>query len=202
MFATFILVLFYRYDRVIASLWIRYPGILLGEGLQLASVHLQIILWLRNTNKLFWRCCRGSQLILSICRVNMIQLVNTISLCRMIFCSILFVVLIEMCWTGFDHPAIYHTVRLLVNLWRASSLGHDLKLLIENLSDPAPLGMISDDHWWTHHRGMGKPSELYSEVSRGGKQVYHPTIFLGWVEQSADTLMLRHEDHFIEKMVF
>jgi hypothetical protein len=25
MFATFILVLFYRYDRVIASLWIRYP---------------------------------------------------------------------------------------------------------------------------------------------------------------------------------
>jgi hypothetical protein len=32
MFATFILVLFYRYDRVTASLWIRYPGILLGEG--------------------------------------------------------------------------------------------------------------------------------------------------------------------------
>jgi hypothetical protein len=31
MFATFILVLFYRYDRVTASLWIRYPGILLGE---------------------------------------------------------------------------------------------------------------------------------------------------------------------------
>jgi hypothetical protein len=32
MFATFILVLFYRYDRVTSSLWIRYPGILLGEG--------------------------------------------------------------------------------------------------------------------------------------------------------------------------
>jgi hypothetical protein len=44
-----------------------------------------------------WRCCRGSQLILSNCRVNMIQLVNTISLCRIIFCSVLFVVLIEMC---------------------------------------------------------------------------------------------------------
>jgi hypothetical protein len=50
MLATFILVLFYRYDRVTASLWIRYPGILLGEGLQLASVRLQIILWLRNAN--------------------------------------------------------------------------------------------------------------------------------------------------------
>jgi hypothetical protein len=45
----------------------------------------------------FWRRCRGSQLILSICRVNMIQLVNTISVCRIIFCSVLFVVLIEMC---------------------------------------------------------------------------------------------------------
>jgi hypothetical protein len=32
MFATFILVLLYRYDRVTASLWIRYPEILLGEG--------------------------------------------------------------------------------------------------------------------------------------------------------------------------
>jgi hypothetical protein len=31
MFATFILVLFYRYDRITASPWIRYPGILLGE---------------------------------------------------------------------------------------------------------------------------------------------------------------------------
>jgi hypothetical protein len=45
----------------------------------------------------FWRHFWGSQLILSICRVNKIQLVNTISLCRIIFCSILFVVLIEMC---------------------------------------------------------------------------------------------------------
>jgi hypothetical protein len=45
----------------------------------------------------FWRRCRGSQLILSICRVNMIQLVNTISLCSIIFCSVLFVVLTEMC---------------------------------------------------------------------------------------------------------
>jgi hypothetical protein len=50
MFATFILVLLCRYDRVTASQWIRYPGILLGEGLQLASVRLQIILWLRNAN--------------------------------------------------------------------------------------------------------------------------------------------------------
>jgi hypothetical protein len=49
MFATFILILFYRYDRLTASLWIRYPRILLGEGLQLASVRLQIILWLWNT---------------------------------------------------------------------------------------------------------------------------------------------------------
>jgi hypothetical protein len=83
----------------------------------------------------FWHRCRGSQLILSIFRVNRIQLVNTISLCRIIFCSIMFVVLTEMCYTGFDHPTIYHTVRLLVNLSSASTLGHDLKLLIENLSD-------------------------------------------------------------------
>jgi hypothetical protein len=65
----------------------------------------------------------------------MIQLVNTISLCRIIFYSVLFVVLTEMCYTRFDHPVIYHTVRLLVNLWRARTLGHDLELLIENLSD-------------------------------------------------------------------
>jgi hypothetical protein len=26
--------------------------------------------------------------------------------------------------------------------------------------------MISEDHWRTHHRGMRKPSELYSKVSR------------------------------------
>jgi hypothetical protein len=45
----------------------------------------------------FWRRCWGSQLILFICRVNMIQLVNTISLCRVIFCFVLFVVLTEMC---------------------------------------------------------------------------------------------------------
>jgi hypothetical protein len=49
---------------------------------------------------------------------------------------------------------------------------------------------------------MGKPSELYSEVSRDGKLVYHPEIFSGRVEQSTDVMMLRHEDHFIEKMVF
>jgi hypothetical protein len=48
-FATFILILFYKYDRVTASVWIRYPGIL-GEGLQLVYVRLQIILWLRNAN--------------------------------------------------------------------------------------------------------------------------------------------------------
>jgi hypothetical protein len=51
MFATFILILFYRYDRVTAFLWIRYPAILLGEGLQFAYVRLQIILWLRNANR-------------------------------------------------------------------------------------------------------------------------------------------------------
>jgi hypothetical protein len=45
----------------------------------------------------FWCHCLGSQLILSICWVNRIQLVNTISLSRIIFCSILFVVLTEMC---------------------------------------------------------------------------------------------------------
>jgi hypothetical protein len=45
----------------------------------------------------FWRRCRGNQLILSICWLNRIQLVNTISLCSIIFCSILFVVLTEMC---------------------------------------------------------------------------------------------------------
>jgi hypothetical protein len=32
MFATFILVLFYRYDRVTASMLIRYPIILLGKA--------------------------------------------------------------------------------------------------------------------------------------------------------------------------
>jgi hypothetical protein len=41
--------------------------------------------------------CWGSQLILSICRVNNIQLVNNVSLCKITFCSILFVVSIEMC---------------------------------------------------------------------------------------------------------
>jgi hypothetical protein len=49
---------------------------------------------------------------------------------------------------------------------------------------------------------MGKPSELYFEVSRDGKLVDHPELFSGLVEQSAEILMLRHEDHFIEKMVF
>jgi hypothetical protein len=41
--------------------------------------------------------CRGSQLILSVHRVNWIQLVNTVSLYRIIFCSVLFVALTEMC---------------------------------------------------------------------------------------------------------
>jgi hypothetical protein len=49
---------------------------------------------------------------------------------------------------------------------------------------------------------MGKPSKLYSGVSRDGKPVYHPKIISGSVKQFADILMLRHEDHFIEKMVF
>jgi hypothetical protein len=51
----------------------------------------------KKCQQAFWRHCRGSQLILSICRVNMIQLVNTLYLCRIIFCSILFMVLTEMC---------------------------------------------------------------------------------------------------------
>jgi hypothetical protein len=46
---------------------------------------------------------------------------------------------------------------------------------------------------------MGKPLELYSKVSQGGKLVYNPEIFSGRLEQSADILMLRHEYHFIEK---
>jgi hypothetical protein len=51
----------------------------------------------KKCQQAFWCHCRGSHLILSICRVNMIHLVNTIILCRTIFCSILFVVLTEMC---------------------------------------------------------------------------------------------------------
>jgi hypothetical protein len=51
----------------------------------------------KKCQQAFWRHCRGSQLILSIYRVNRIQLVNTNSLCRVIFCSILFVVLTKMC---------------------------------------------------------------------------------------------------------
>jgi hypothetical protein len=47
----------------------------------------------KKCQQAFWRRCQGSQIILSICRVNRIQLVKTISLCRIIFCSILFVVL-------------------------------------------------------------------------------------------------------------
>jgi hypothetical protein len=49
---------------------------------------------------------------------------------------------------------------------------------------------------------MGKPSKLYYEVSWDGKLVYHLEFFSGWVKQSGDILMLRHEDHFIETMVF
>jgi hypothetical protein len=51
----------------------------------------------KKCQQAFWRHCRGSQLILSMCRVNRIQLVNIISLDRIIFCPILFVVLTEMC---------------------------------------------------------------------------------------------------------
>jgi hypothetical protein len=51
----------------------------------------------KKCQQTFWHFCRGSQLILSICRLNMIQLVNTISLYRIFFFSILFVVLTEMC---------------------------------------------------------------------------------------------------------
>jgi hypothetical protein len=51
----------------------------------------------KKRQQAFWHRCWGSQLILSIYRVNRIQLVNTIILCMIIFCSILFVVLIGMC---------------------------------------------------------------------------------------------------------
>jgi hypothetical protein len=51
----------------------------------------------KKRQQAFWRRCWGSQLILSICRVNRIQLENTISLCRIILYSVLFVVLTEMC---------------------------------------------------------------------------------------------------------
>jgi hypothetical protein len=51
----------------------------------------------KKCQQAFWSHCRGGQLILSIYRVNMIQLVNTITLCRIVFCSVLFVVLTEMC---------------------------------------------------------------------------------------------------------
>jgi hypothetical protein len=50
----------------------------------------------KKQQQAFWRRWRGSKLILSICRVNRIQLVNTISLCRIIFSSVLFVVLTEI----------------------------------------------------------------------------------------------------------
>jgi hypothetical protein len=51
----------------------------------------------KKQQQAFWHRCWGSQIILSICRVNRIRLVNTISLCRIIFCNILFVILTEMC---------------------------------------------------------------------------------------------------------
>jgi hypothetical protein len=51
----------------------------------------------KKCQQTFWCYCWGSQLILSICKVNRIQLVNTISLCRIIFSTILFVVLTETC---------------------------------------------------------------------------------------------------------
>jgi hypothetical protein len=83
MFATFLLVLFYRYDTVTASLWIRYPGILLGE----------VYNWHLYGCKLF---C-GQETPTSFLAPLLGKPVSTISLCRIIFCSILFVVLTEMC---------------------------------------------------------------------------------------------------------
>jgi hypothetical protein len=125
----------------------------------------------KKCQQAFCRRCWGSQLILSIYRVNRIQLVNTISLCRIIFCFVLFVVLTEMCYTGFDHPVIYHTVRLLVNRWKASTIGHDLKLLIENLSDHWTASIIIII-WRTgtlgHHlrRSLMDPSSRYGKTFR------------------------------------
>jgi hypothetical protein len=46
---------------------------------------------------------------------------------------------------------------------------------------------------------MGKPSELYSEISGDGKLIYHLEFFF---RQSTDILMLRHEDYYVEKIVF
>jgi hypothetical protein len=51
----------------------------------------------KKDQQAFWHHCQGSLLILSICWVNRIQLLNTICLCRIIFCSLLFVLLAEMC---------------------------------------------------------------------------------------------------------
>jgi hypothetical protein len=51
----------------------------------------------KKRQQAFYHHCWGSQLILSICRVNRIQLINTINLCRIIFCSVLFVVFTETC---------------------------------------------------------------------------------------------------------
>jgi hypothetical protein len=81
------LLLPYVYDTMEYS-WLKTTiGICMLVDFSVAKKHQQA----------FWRCCRGSQLILSICRVNRIQLVNTISLYRIIFCSVLFVALTEMC---------------------------------------------------------------------------------------------------------
>jgi hypothetical protein len=67
----------------------------------------------KKCQQAFWRHCRGSQLILSICRVNKKHLVNTIILCRIIFCSILFVILTEMCVdVSYAAPQVHRIVGL------------------------------------------------------------------------------------------
>jgi hypothetical protein len=80
------LLLSYGFDTLEYS-WVKAIGIYMLAYYSMAKKHQQA----------FWRCSWGSQLILSICRVNRIQLVNIISLCRIIFCSILFVVLTKVC---------------------------------------------------------------------------------------------------------
>jgi hypothetical protein len=81
----------------------------------------------KKCQQAFWRHCWGSQLILSIYKVNRIHLVNTISLYRIIFCSILFVVLTEMC-----RPDL---------IIRQSTTPSDYWSTFE---EPVPLGMISN----------------------------------------------------------
>jgi hypothetical protein len=65
--------------------------------------------YIRNVNKYFWHCCRGSQLSLSAYRLSRIVLVSTINLTKLSFAPCLFMLLIGKCMTIFNLPANYHT---------------------------------------------------------------------------------------------